>query len=102
MSMPNKARKYGDKVVIEPARVIEERKQIEEFKEKVSRRSEAARTELTALIDRQIDHAMIQMGLIKGEGRKVAEEAGSALQTFVDRRVDEALRRIEHRTSETP
>ncbi len=68
--------------------------QVEEFKEEVSRRSEAARTELTALIDRQIDHAMIQIGIIKGEGRKVAEEAGSALQTFVDRRVDEALRRI--------
>ncbi len=28
MSMPNKARKYGDKAVIEPARVIQERKQI--------------------------------------------------------------------------
>jgi len=28
MSMQNKARKYGDKAVIEPARVIEERKQI--------------------------------------------------------------------------
>jgi hypothetical protein len=28
MSMPNKARKYGDKAVIEPARVIQERKKI--------------------------------------------------------------------------
>jgi uridine phosphorylase len=28
MSIPNKARKYGDKAVIEPARVIQERKQI--------------------------------------------------------------------------
>jgi hypothetical protein len=28
MSIPNKARKYGDKAVIEPARVIEERKKI--------------------------------------------------------------------------
>jgi len=26
MSMPNKAQKYGDKAVIEPARVIQERK----------------------------------------------------------------------------
>ncbi len=26
--MPNKARKYGDKAVIEPARVIQERKKI--------------------------------------------------------------------------
>ena len=35
--------------------------QVEEFKEEVSRRSEEARKELAALIDRQIDHAMIQM-----------------------------------------
>ncbi len=28
MSMPNEARKYGDKAVIEPARVIQERKKI--------------------------------------------------------------------------
>lgn len=68
--------------------------QIAEFQEEVSRRSKEARAELTALIDQQIDHAMIQMGLIKGEGRKVAEEAGNALQIFVDQRVDEALRRI--------
>lgn len=68
--------------------------QVEEFKEEVSRRSEEARKELAALIDRQIDHAMIQMGIIKGEGRKIAEEAGNALQTFVDQRIDEALRQI--------
>ena len=68
--------------------------QVEEFKEEVSRRSEEARKELAALIDRQIDHAMIQMGIIKGESRKIAEEAGNALQTFVDQRIDEALRQI--------
>jgi hypothetical protein len=28
MSMSNKARKYGDKAVIEPARVIQERKKV--------------------------------------------------------------------------
>jgi hypothetical protein len=28
MNMPNKVRKYGDKVVIEPTRVIHERKKI--------------------------------------------------------------------------
>jgi polyhydroxyalkanoate synthesis regulator phasin len=68
--------------------------QVEEFKEEVSRRSEEARTELAALIDRQIDHAMIQMGILKGEGRKAAESAGNVLQTFVDNRIDDALRRI--------
>ena len=68
--------------------------QVEEFKEEVSRRSEAARAELTALIDQQVNHAMIQIGLIKGESRKVAEEAGNTLQVFVDQRVDMALQRI--------
>ena len=68
--------------------------QVEEFKEEVSRRSEEARTELAVLIDKQIDHAMIQMGLLKGESRKAAAEAGNAFQTFVDQRVDEALKRI--------
>ena len=68
--------------------------QIEEFKEEVSRRTDAAHAELTAMIDRQIDHAMIQMGILKGEGRKAAESAGNALQAFVDNRIDEALGRI--------
>lgn len=68
--------------------------QVEEFKEEVSRRSEEARTELAVLIDKQIDHSMIQMGLLKGESRKAAAEAGNAFQTFVDQRVDEALKRI--------
>lgn len=68
--------------------------QIEDFKEEVSRRSEAARAELTALIDQQIDHAMIQMGLIKGKSRKVAAEAGNVLQTIIDQRIDEALQRL--------
>ena len=68
--------------------------QVEEFKEEVSRRSEAARAELTTLIDQQVNHAMVQIGLIKGESRKVAEEAGNTLQVFVDQRVDMALQRI--------
>ena len=68
--------------------------QVEEFKDEVSRRSAAARMELTTLIDQQIDHAMIQMGLIKGESRKIAVEAGSSFQALVDERVDEALQRI--------
>ena len=68
--------------------------QMEEFKEEVSRRSVAAHAELTALIDQQVNHAMIQIGLLKGESRKVAEEAGNTLQVFVDQRVDMALQRI--------
>ena len=68
--------------------------QASEFKEEVGRRSEEARTELTALIDLQIDHALIQMGLIKAEGRKAAESAGDTFREFIDQRIDEALNRI--------
>ncbi|WP_146530874.1 phasin family protein [Novipirellula artificiosorum] len=45
-------------------------------------------------MDHQIDSAMIQMGLLKGEARKAAESADDAFRTFVDQRVDEALQRI--------
>jgi hypothetical protein len=55
---------------------------------------EEARQELTAVIDQQINSAMIQMGLLKGEARKVTDSAHDAFRTFVDQRVDEALRRI--------
>lgn len=68
--------------------------EIKEFAAELGQRSEKARAELKTLIDQQIDHAMIQMGLIKSEGRKVADEANSAFQTFVDQRIDEALERI--------
>ena len=68
--------------------------EIKDFAAELGKRSEKARAELKALIDQQIDHTMIQMGLIKAEGRKVADEANNALQTFVDQRVDEALERV--------
>jgi len=68
--------------------------QAEEFQEEVARRTDEARQELSALIDQQIDHAMIQMGLIKGEARKATDTAEDAFRNFVDQRVDEALQRI--------
>ena len=68
--------------------------EIKDFAAELGKRSDKARAELKDLIDQQINHAMIQMGLIKAEGRKVADEANNALQTFVDQRVDEALERV--------
>ncbi len=68
--------------------------QAKEFQEEVDRRSDEARRDLSALVDQQIDRAMIQLGLIKAESRKVADTAGDALRSFVDQRVDEALQRI--------
>ena len=68
--------------------------QASEFQEELDRRSDEARKGLTELVDHQIDSAMIQMGLLKGEARKAAESADVAFRTFVDQRVDEALQRI--------
>ena len=68
--------------------------QASEFQEEVDRRSDEARKSLTELVDHQIDSAMIQMGLLKGEARKAAESADDAFRTFVDQRVNEALQRI--------
>ena len=68
--------------------------QASEFQEEVDRRSDEAHKSLTELVDHQIDSAMIQMGLLKGEARKAAESADDAFRTFVDQRVNEALQRI--------
>lgn len=68
--------------------------QASEFQEEVDRRSDEARKSLTGLVDHQIDSAMIQMGLLKGEARKAVDSGSDVFQTFVDQRVDEALQRI--------
>ncbi len=68
--------------------------QAREFQEEVDRRSDEARKHLTELVNHQIDSAMIQMGLVKGEVRKAAESTSDAFRSFVDQRVDEALQRI--------
>jgi polyhydroxyalkanoate synthesis regulator phasin len=78
--------------VAQQAKLTEQ--QAREFQDEVDRRSEEARKELTELVDRQIDHALIQMGLIKAQGRKAAEAAGDVFREFIDQRIDEALVRI--------
>jgi len=68
--------------------------EIKEFADELGQRSAKAREELKTLIDKQVDHAMIQMGLIKAEGRKVAQETEDAFQTYMDQRIDETLQRM--------
>jgi polyhydroxyalkanoate synthesis regulator phasin len=68
--------------------------EIKEFADELGQRSAKAREELKTLIDKQIDHAMIQMGLMKAEGRKVAQETESAFQTYMDQRIDATLQRM--------
>jgi polyhydroxyalkanoate synthesis regulator phasin len=57
-------------------------------------RGEESRTRLNAEIDRRIDHALIQMGIVKGSLRRIGEEAISDVQSTADATMDEMLSRL--------
>ena len=65
------------------------------FREELMRRQEAAQKDLQAEIDRRIDHAFIQLGILKAGAQKSAEAARDEVQNFLDRRIDEAIERLE-------
>jgi polyhydroxyalkanoate synthesis regulator phasin len=67
---------------------------IQEFSAEVGRRSEEVKRQIEAQIDKQIDHALIQVGLLKSGLRQTADQAGSTLQQLIDQRVDAALERL--------
>jgi polyhydroxyalkanoate synthesis regulator phasin len=69
-------------------------KEVKDFSEEVSRRSETAKKELNQQIDSQIDHAFIQMGLVRNEIRKATESASDGLTRLIDERIDAALERL--------
>ena len=68
--------------------------QAKEFQEEVCRRSDEARQQLGKQIDSQIDHAFIQMGLLKAEARKTTESISDGLQRLIDERITDALNRL--------
>ncbi len=57
-------------------------------------RTEQARQELEAEIDRRIDHAFIQLGILKAGVKKEGEAAKDELRVAIDKRVDEAIQRL--------
>jgi polyhydroxyalkanoate synthesis regulator phasin len=65
-----------------------------EFQAEFATRSEQARQELEDEIDRRIDHAFIQLGIIKAGMKKEGEAARDELRAAIDKRVDEAIRRL--------
>ncbi len=65
-----------------------------EFQSDLVARAEQARKELLVEIDQRINHAFIQLGIIKSGLRKESEALGSEVQSFIDSRVDMALRRF--------
>jgi len=69
-------------------------KQAREFQDELEVRGHAAQQELKAQIDRQIDHALIQMGLLKAGARQNADMVTSEFQTMIDQRIDVACDRL--------
>jgi polyhydroxyalkanoate synthesis regulator phasin len=69
-------------------------KEIQEFTAEVARRSGEAKKQIEQQIDHQIDHAFIQLGLLKSGIRQTADAASSSLQQMIDERIDAALERL--------
>jgi polyhydroxyalkanoate synthesis regulator phasin len=68
--------------------------EIEEFSAEVGRRSNEAKKSIEEQIDKQIDHAFIQLGLVKSSLRHSADSAANSLQQLIDDRIDAALTRL--------
>jgi polyhydroxyalkanoate synthesis regulator phasin len=64
-----------------------------EFVEEFMRRRDAAQRDLETEIDQRIDHAFIQLGIVKSGIRKVSEEGSREFKVFIDTQIDDALRR---------
>ena len=65
-----------------------------EFQTELYDRVEKARTELGAEIDRRIDQAFIQLGLLKANVKHEAETVGNVVQTMTDQGLDAALTKM--------
>ena len=65
-----------------------------EFQAELATRTEQARQELDAEIDRRIDHAFIQLGIAKAGVKKEYEAAKAELRTAIDAQVEQLLKRM--------
>jgi hypothetical protein len=57
-------------------------------------RAEQARQDLLEEIDQRINHAFIQIGILKAGVKKETEAVGNEVRSFIDARIDEALKRF--------
>lgn len=65
-----------------------------EFQSDLIARAEQARKELLEEIDQRINHAFIQVGIIKAGVKKETEAVGNEIRSFIDARIDAALERL--------
>lgn len=64
------------------------------FQKELAARTEQAHQELEAEIDHRIDHAFIQLGIIKGSLKKEGEAAKAEIRSAIDAGVEDALKRL--------
>jgi polyhydroxyalkanoate synthesis regulator phasin len=69
-------------------------KDANEFVSEFMRRRDEAQRDLQTEVDRRIDHAFIQLGIVKAGVRKVEEEGRAEWQSFLDQRIEQALERL--------
>ena len=65
-----------------------------EFQSDLVARAEQARKDLLEEIDQRINHAFIQVGIIKAGVKKETEAVGNEIRSFIDARIDAALERL--------
>jgi polyhydroxyalkanoate synthesis regulator phasin len=66
-------------------------KEANEFRDELMRRRDAAQKDFEAEIDRRIDHAFIQLGLVKAGVKKSIEQGRDELQALIDQRIQNTI-----------
>ncbi|MFM9966529.1 MAG: hypothetical protein ACKV2Q_35575 [Planctomycetaceae bacterium] len=65
--------------------------QTQQFQEELAHKAAEARRDLESDIDRRIDHAFIQLGIVKSGLVKVSEQARHELEALIEERLDKLL-----------
>ena len=73
------------------ARAQLSQEQSQQFQDELIKKGIDARRDLESEIDRRVDHAFIQLGIIKSGIVKVSEQARNDLESLIDERLDKLL-----------
>jgi polyhydroxyalkanoate synthesis regulator phasin len=92
LGLASLARDKAEELVTEISRRAKlSEKEANEFRDELMRRRETAQKEFEAEVDRRIDHAFIQLGLIKAGVKKSIEQGRDGLQAMIDQRIQSAV-----------
>ena len=94
LASPALARKRPNSSLTKLRRAKLSEQESKEFQAELAGRTEQARQELDAEIDRRIDHAFIQLGIVKAGVKKEYEAAKAELRTAIDAQVEQVLKRL--------